>query len=211
MNPSLLLQFWSVALLLALTPGADWAYAIAAGVRSRSVAPSILGMVVGYAVVVTVVAAGVGTLVTAVPPIRTALMLAGGSYLVFLGVTTLLARHTAVAASDADLGDGRVAQFLRGAGVSGINPKGVLLLIALLPQFIAPGGWPAPAQMATLGALHVLDCAVVYSVGALSARRIVRAKPRAAIVVTRVSGILMTAIGVAILVEQLTGTAVPTR
>lgn len=41
---------------------------------------------------------------------------------------------------------------------SGLNPKGLLLFLALLPQFVrldAP--WPVAAQTATLGAVHMLN------------------------------------------------------
>jgi threonine/homoserine/homoserine lactone efflux protein len=201
---TLVLQFWTVALLLALTPGADWAYAIAAGLQPRSVLPSIAGMVAGYVVVVVVVALGIGALVTEYPAALAALTFAGAAYLLYLGVSTLLARsRPAVAASDRPVGTSARTRFLRGAGVSGINPKGVLLLLALLPQFVSPHGWPAPVQMGVLGSLHLLDCAVVYLLVALAARRILGSRPRASIVVTKVSGVLMVLIGLGLLAEQV--------
>lgn len=120
---SLVLQFWAVALLLALTPGADWAYAIAAGLQTRSVLPSILGMVFGYVVVVAVVAIGVGSLVTEYPVALTVLTLAGAAYLIYPGLSTLLAKAGAATASDKPVGDRPLAQFLRGAGVSGITRR----------------------------------------------------------------------------------------
>jgi threonine/homoserine/homoserine lactone efflux protein len=201
---TLMLQFWTVALLLALTPGADWAYAIAAGLQQRSVVPSVLGMVSGYVLVVIVVALGIGALVTEYPAALTVLTLAGAAYLLYLGASTLLARTGGVVvASDRPVGSSALVRFLRGAGVSGINPKGVLLLLALLPQFVSPHGWPAPVQMGVLGSLHLLDCAVVYLVVALAARRILGSRPRAAVVVTRASGVLMVLIGVGLLAEQV--------
>jgi threonine/homoserine/homoserine lactone efflux protein len=201
---TLVLQFWTVALLLALTPGADWAYAIAAGLQPRSVVPSILGMVSGYVVVVAVVALGIGALVTEYPAALAVLTLAGAAYLLYLGLSTLLARTRAgVAAGDRTVGTSARARFLRGAGVSGINPKGVLLLLALLPQFVSPHGWPAPVQMGVLGSLHLLDCAVVYLLVALAARRVLGSRPRASVVVTKVSGVLMVLIGTGLLAEQV--------
>jgi threonine/homoserine/homoserine lactone efflux protein len=209
---TLVLQFWTVAIMLALTPGADWAYAIAAGLQPRSVVPSVLGMVGGYLVVVVAVAIGIGALVTEAPAALTALTVAGAAYLLYLGCATLTVRTapiTAVGAVPAVGVDGRAvdtsarSRFLRGAGVSGINPKGVLLLLALLPQFVSPHGWPAPVQMGVLGGLHLLDCAVVYLLVALAARRILRSRPRATVVVTKVSGALMLLIGTGLLAEQI--------
>ena len=54
-----LTAFWAVSFLLVLVPGADWAYAIAAGLRDRSVLPAVAGLLAGYAVLTAVVAAGV--------------------------------------------------------------------------------------------------------------------------------------------------------
>ena len=39
-----LAAFWAVSFLLVLVPGADWAYAIAAGQRDRSVLPAVAGL-----------------------------------------------------------------------------------------------------------------------------------------------------------------------
>jgi len=201
-DASLAVQFWMVALLLALTPGADWAYAISTGLRSRSVMPAVLGMVSGYAVVVAVVAVGVGALVTRYPAALTALSLLGAGYLLYLGAGALFSRVEHVGASERPTGERALSQFLLGAGVSGINPKGLLLLLALLPQFTSPAGWPSGVQMLALGSLHVLNCAVIYTIVALLARRILQSRPRAGAVVTRVAGVAMTAFGVAVLVEQ---------
>ncbi|MFE6970924.1 LysE family translocator [Isoptericola sp. NPDC057653] len=203
MDVSSVVQFWVVAVLLALTPGADWAYAIAAGLRGRSVAPSVLGMVCGYVVVVGVVALGVGAVVTRYPAVLTVLTVAGAAYLVHLGVVTLRSTVGRLDASERPVGDRPLAQFLRGAGVSGINPKGLLLLLALLPQFTSPTGWPTSTQMLVLGGLHVANVAVIYSVVAVLARRVLSSRPRARVVVTKVSGVAMVVLGAALLVEKL--------
>jgi threonine/homoserine/homoserine lactone efflux protein len=202
-DPALVAQFWTIALLLVLTPGADWAYAIAAGIQTRNVAPSILGILAGYAVVVSAVALGVGALVTQVPGALPALTVVGGGYLVWLGVRTLASRVGPVDAGDATIEGVPLRRFLRGAGVSGINPKGLLLLLALLPQFTTPHALPPTLQMFALGGIHLLDCAVVYSVVALLAKRLLGSRPRAALYVTKAAGIAMLGIGAALLVERV--------
>jgi threonine/homoserine/homoserine lactone efflux protein len=203
MDTALMAQFWLVALLLALTPGADWAYAISAGLRARSVVPSVAGMASGYALVVTIVAVGAGAVVTAYPVTLTALTVIGSAYLLYLGVSTLTAKVQPITASDQPLGTGPLSQFFRGAGISGINPKGLLLLLALLPQFTsASGAWSSTAQMFTLGSLHVANCAVIYLGVALLAKQLLKSRPRASNAVVKVSGILMVLIGTSILVEQ---------
>lgn len=200
-----MLQFWVVAVMLALTPGPDWAYAIAAGLRARSVVPSVAGMLFGYAIVVAGVAVGVGALMARYPALLRVLTIAGGLYLLYLGITTLAQKVQHVAASERPVGANALAQFARGSGVSGINPKGLLLLLALLPQFTSPGGWPSSLQMLALGALHIINCAAVYFTVAVLARRILRSRPGATVVVTTLAGVAMTFIGGALLVERLQG------
>ena len=206
MDISLVGQFWIIALLLALTPGADWAFAIGAGLRARSVVPSILGVLFGYAIWIAVVAFGVGSLVTRYPAALTVLTIAGASYLLWLGISTLVRPfRQGEVGDDEPVAAGSLGQFLRGTGVSITNPKGLLLLLALLPQFISPQGWPSSAQMLVLGSIHLFNCATIYFTVALLARHVLRSRPRASLIVTKCSGIVMTLVGVALLVERVLG------
>jgi threonine/homoserine/homoserine lactone efflux protein len=198
-----LAAFWAVSALFVLTPGADWAYAIAAGLRHRSVLPAVGGMLGGHLLATVVVAAGVGALVAGAPAVLTVLTVVGAGYLVWLG-TGMLARPPAPEPA-AEAEDGSWArQAAKGLGISGLNPKVMLLFLALLPQFIdSHAPWPAAAQILVLGLVHVVSCAVVYTGVGAGARRVLRARPAAARAVTRVSGAAMIAIGAALMVEQL--------
>ncbi len=89
MPVSSVLAFWVIALLLIAVPGADWAFTISAGLRGRSVVPAVGGLVLGYAAVTLVVAAGVGALVTGSPNILTGLTIVGGAYLMGHGAMTV--------------------------------------------------------------------------------------------------------------------------
>ncbi len=93
-----------------------------------------------------------------------------------------------------------VRQFGRGVGVSAINPKELLLLLALLPQFTSPNGWPAWAQMLNLGSLQhaaQLRSRLLHRGAAGPAHPALAA--RASVVVTKLAGIVMTVIGAGIL------------
>ncbi|MGW0904248.1 LysE family translocator [Streptomyces sp. NPDC002853] len=205
MAVSSITAFWAVSVLLILVPGADWAYAINAGLRDRSVVPAVGGLLLGYLALTAVVAAGVAAVVASTPSVLTALTMLGALYLVWLGVTTLARPAVAGTASHEGGGAAVGARVLRGVGISGLNPKALLLFLALLPQFTAPhGSWPLAAQIGTLGLVHTLSCAAIYlSVGVL-ARTILRARPAAARAVTRVSGAAMIVIGVLLIAERLT-------
>ncbi|KIF79186.1 lysine transporter LysE [Streptomyces sp. 150FB] len=198
--------FWAISVLLVLVPGADWAYATTAGLRDRSVLPAVSGLLLGYVGLTAVVAAGVATVVAGTPAVLDALTVLGALYLMWLGATTLARPAAPRASPDGADGVPGKARILKGAGISGLNPKALLLFLALLPQFTdAHSRWPLAAQIGTLGLLHTLNCGAVYlSVGTL-ARTVLRTRPTAARAVTRVSGAAMIAIGVLLLAERLTG------
>ena len=197
--------FWAVSFLFVITPGADWAYAIAAGLRHRVMVPAVGGLLVGHLTATAVVAAGVGALVARSPLILTVLTAVGAAYLVWLGIGMLA--HPATPQAHAEEQSGSwLRQVAKGAGVSGLNPKVFLLFLALLPQFTDPGAaWPIAAQILVLGLIHVASCAVVYTGVGTAARRVLRAQPTAACAVSRFSGTAMIVIGVVLLAEQLIG------
>jgi threonine/homoserine/homoserine lactone efflux protein len=195
--------FWVVSLLLVLVPGADWAYAIAAGLRDRSVLPAVAGLLTGYVALTIVVAAGVAALVARWPLLLTALTVLGALYLFWLGLTTT-ARPGAPAAAAGESSGPWMRRAARGAGISGLNPKALLLFVALLPQFIARGAaWPFAAQIVVLGLVHTANCGVVYTGVGITARRVLRARPAIAVAVTRFSGAAMIVIGILLLAERL--------
>ncbi|MGO1183873.1 MAG: LysE family translocator [Micrococcaceae bacterium] len=213
MEISLIAQFWLVAVLFVLTPGADWAFAMSAGVGQRSPLPSVLGLLSGHLIAIGVVAAGVGTLVAQAPAAMTVLTVGGAGYLLWLGVGMLRS-----AARDSTRGVSRdgegaavvvrsssvVRQLGTGAGVSLLNPKVILLLLALLPQFVdRSGALPFSVQMGLLGSVHVASCAVVYLFVGYGARRVLRTRPRAARWVTLISGVAMIGIATVLLGEKL--------
>jgi threonine/homoserine/homoserine lactone efflux protein len=197
--------FWAVSFLLVITPGADWAYAIAAGLRHRVVLPAVGGLLVGHLAATAVVAVGVGALIARSPRVLTVLTAVGAAYLVWLGIGMLVHPPAPQTHTEEPAGSW-LRQAAKGAGVSGLNPKVFLLFLALLPQFTHPdAAWRIAAQIVVLGLVHVASCAVVYTGVSTGARRVLRARPTAARAVTRFSGTAMIVIGVVLLAEQLIG------
>lgn len=197
------LAFWSVAFLLIAVPGADWAFTISAGLRGRSVLPAVGGLVTGYAAVTIVVAAGVGALVAGSPGLLAGLTLVGGAYLVWHGVTTLM-RPSAPDPRGARSEGTEWRIFLRGIGVSGLNPKGLLIFVALLPQFTDPDGrWPIAGQIGVLGTTYMATCALFYLALGTLARGALRGRPAAARSIGRLSGAAMAGLGAWLLVDRL--------
>jgi threonine/homoserine/homoserine lactone efflux protein len=202
MDSGLLFSFLAVDLLLVCVPGADWAYVITTALRGRPVSRAVAGLVCGYALHTALATAGLAVLVAGSPRLLTALTVAGAGYLLWLGWGVL--RRPAVPGATDEAADDR-GLFLRGATISGLNPKGLLLYLSVLPQFLSLRGThlPVAAQTATLGLLHMACCAAVYlTVGAVS-RALLAARPAAARAVTRTSGAAMVGIGALLLAERL--------
>jgi threonine/homoserine/homoserine lactone efflux protein len=205
MDTTTLAAFLAVDLLLVFTPGADWAYAISAGLRERSVVPAVTGLIAGHAAYALVAVAGLTVIVASSPAALTALTVAGAGYLLWLG-RGVLRQPATPATAGASTDASRVRVMLKGAGISGLNPKALLLYFALFPQFIdTAGGWPVAAQTGLLSMLHLTACAVVYLAVGVLARTVLKTRPSSARVVTRVSGAMMIAIGAFLLVERLAG------
>jgi len=214
MDVQLLLACWGMMTLMVLVPGPDWAYIIAAGTRERTILPSLGGILVGYLAAVTAVAVGVGAAVAALPWVLVGLTFAAAAYLSFLGIR-VLRQPPALVAGDAASGGvaGGVAggvvdrpwlRFAQGTGVSGLNPKGLLVLVVLLPQFTdAAGAWPIPVQLAVLGLIFVGSCALVYSVVGVGAKAVLRVRPSVTRIISRVSGAAMIVLAVVLVVEQV--------
>lgn len=209
--------FWAVTALLIAVPGADWAYVIGSVLVGRPVVLAVGGLAIGYATLTILVAAGVGALVARTPASLTALTVAGGLYLIWLGARTFTrpAGHVVTAgppeaqagppgATAGPAAGSSRATLVRGIGVSGLNPKGLLVFLALLPQFTNPRtGWPMTAQLAVLGLVFTITCALFYlSMGSL-VRRILAARPGVARAISRFSGAAMIFIGLLLLAERL--------
>jgi threonine/homoserine/homoserine lactone efflux protein len=195
MAASSIIAFWTVAAVLIVAPGADWAFTLGAILRGNAVAAAVGGLVTGYAIMTATVAAGVGAVVAGSSAALTAITFVGGAYLVWLGIGTLRRPKSPVVEVGAPNRTNRDT-YLEGIGVSGLNPKGLLILVALLPQFTNPqSSWPLAAQMVALGLTFTLTCAVFYTLLGSFATAVLLARPAAARIVSRLSGIGMVATG----------------
>lgn len=207
MNAQLFFAFIVVAAALACTPGVDWAYSITAGLRQRSFVPAVAGLCGGYLLHTILMVVGLAALLAGMPGVLGWITVAGAGYLLWLGVSTLRSwRGASFDTADpvASPATNQLRTFLQGMGTSGINPKGLLFYIALVPQFVSPeASLPVPVQSGLLGLTFVLLAGMVYTGVALLARKLLQSRPGAARKVTFTSGIIMVALGVALLSEQL--------
>lgn len=162
LDPAQLWGFLAAAMLVTLAPGPDnlmvLSLSLARG-RKQGVVFA-LGCAAGCLNHTALAALGVGALIAASPAAFTALKIAGGLYLAWLGIQALRHAGSAQAAAAAE-GDCRKL-FLRGLMANAVNPKVVLFFLAFLPQFVDPTRGDAPWQMAALGLIFTVQGAMLF-------------------------------------------------
>ncbi len=170
------LGFFAACWLISLSPGPGAVTCMSTGVRHpyRRAVFTVLGIVAGIQTLVALVAVGVGALVAASGAVLGAVRWLGVAYLMYLGVVQFRAPAGAMAAREGETADETPrALFLRGYLVNVTNPKGIVFLLAVLPQFVDPAR-PAAPQYALCGASLAATDLVVMSGYALVARSVLR-------------------------------------
>lgn len=137
-----LLAFCTMSLLLSAVPGPSVLFVVGRALahgRATALA-SVLGNALGGYVLVVAVALGVGSLVERSAVLFHTIKLLGAAYLIVLGVTAMQAswraRDVAGQPSDAKTVDRRAGSVRAGFWVGVTNPKSVVFLTAVLPQFV---------------------------------------------------------------------------
>jgi homoserine/homoserine lactone efflux protein len=177
MSLELLLAFVAACILLGLTPGPNMAVTMAntlsGGLRGGLV--TLAGTTTGLAVLVSVAAAGMTSVMVFMSTWFDVIRWVGAVYLVYLGVRQLWrVREQAPPVEGGTIKRRHANRYLQGLLVSLSNPKVILFLGAFLPQFVDPRA-DAAAQLFVLAALFVavllaVDIAMTVAVAKASAR-----------------------------------------
>ena len=187
------LNFALVALVLTLIPGPAFITVLTTALRrgSKPGAYATAGIVVGDAVYFFLTAIGLGSLLATSFWTFTIIKWLGIAYLVYLGLSSLFFPSNTLMAADGGSVSGR-SSFLTALTVQLANPKLLLFLAALVPQFLDPTHPVAP-QLAVMGATLMLSDTIVYLLLAMLAARVrpLLASRRATRMVSRVSGVAM--------------------
>ncbi|WP_370288888.1 LysE family translocator [Nocardioides sp.] len=170
-----LLPFALAAGILILIPGPSVVFTVGRALAyGRGVAlATVAGNTAGLATIVVLVAAGLGVVVQESIVVFTALKLLGAAYLLYLGVQAIRHRSGFTEADDAGAGLLPLRTAMRQGYVVGVsNPKGFMIMGALLPQFVDRGEGQVAAQMLLLGAVAVALAIVSDSAWAVLAARV---------------------------------------
>lgn len=167
------LGFLLAAVMIAVTPGPGAVLSMSTGGRHGywAALTAILGLQVAILVHLLIVAVGFGALLAASETAFFVVKLMGAAYLVWLGIAKWRAPLSSVDKNLVSLPRGGF--FLQGLLVNLINPKAIIFIGALVPQFINPVQ-PILAQYlivaATLSSIDV----IAMSIYALAAVRMGR-------------------------------------
>lgn len=132
-----LLALVSFACVMAFTPGPNNIMLTASGANfgfARTI-PHMLGVEIGFIVVLAACGAGLGAVLTAFPAVQTVLKVAGALYLLWLAWKIA----NAGAASGGQASVGKPLTFLQAAAFQWVNPKGIVAALGAIAVFVRPG------------------------------------------------------------------------
>ncbi|TGV05540.1 LysE family translocator [Alcaligenaceae bacterium 429] len=202
-------QFWAfllTALAVTASPGPDNLMVLGVGMsKGRRYGMMFgLGCALGCISHTVLAVLGVSALIMASPTAFTILKIAGGLYLLWLGIQALRSSGQ-VRAVAADVQPSMQGLFIKGLVANAINPKVIMFFLAFLPQFVQPQQANVSLQMAVLGIIFTMQSVVLFvalgffagSVGQWLNRR-----PRAGVWLDRLAGGVFVALGLRLLIAK---------
>ena len=199
MSVEMWLAFVGASVILLIIPGPTIltviSYWVAHGKRAN--VPLVAAVALGDSTALVLSLLGLGALLAVSAFWFTAVKLAGGLYLIYLGIKLLRAGISAQQLSDTAIPGSRWKLFANTYLVTALNPKGMIFFVAFLPQFLNPAG-DVTMQLWILSVTFVVFAtinATLYAVFAVTARRILTS-PRAQRRFNFIGGSLLTGAGV---------------
>lgn len=167
-------SFFCAACLIALSPGSgailSMSHGLAYGVKRASV--TIFGLQLGLLLVLVIAGAGVGSILLASEIAFSIVKFLGASYLIYLGLQQFFSKQTGNAqlSLEAKSNCPSLAQrILTGFLTNASNPKGIVFMVAVLPNFINSQA-PLLPQLGILALTMVfVDTSVMHAYALLAA------------------------------------------
>src|SRR5882724_7841596 len=161
MQPATMLVFAATVLPLVCTPGPDTLFVASLGLSGGPCAAmrANFGVLLGYAMHAVLAAFGVAALVAASPLLFEILRWVGVAYLAYLAMKLIRSALHPGRLSLAQTPDNALVR--RGFLTSFLNPKGMMVYFAILPNFMIPGDDVA-LQAVVLSAIFIALCAIIY-------------------------------------------------
>lgn len=164
------ITFFVAGCIIAISPGSgavlSMSHGLSYGVRKAS--GTILGLQAGLLLILAIAGAGVGSLLMASEVAFRVVKTVGALYLIYLGLSQFFAKSDAKQNNDMLAAQAGVApsfrkRFLIGFLTNATNPKGIIFMVAVLPQFITHQA-PLLPQLLILGVtMCSIDLVVMHS------------------------------------------------
>ena len=173
MSWTMWLAFLAAALVIAVSPGPGAVLSMSTGLRYGYAAAlrAIAGLQIALLLQLGVVALGLGAVLATSETAFAVVKFAGAAYLIWLGVQKWRSPPEPIGGDGEGLRvQSRRQLYAQGILVNLTNPKAIVFIAALVPQFIVPDQpqWP---QFAIIGATMVAVDTMVMSCYALLATR----------------------------------------
>lgn len=159
------LAFLATAVMLTATPGPDNLMVLSMGMsRGRRAGIAFgLGCALGCLSHTLLAVVGIGALVAASPLAFTALKVAGGAYLLWMGVQAWRHAGAVRVGGGEAMAEAPLRQlFVKGLIANAINPKVVLFFLSFLPQFVVASQGGVEWQLGLLGVLFTAQAALLF-------------------------------------------------
>jgi homoserine/homoserine lactone efflux protein len=164
-TPEIWAAFFVAAWLICLSPGPGAISSMSTGARFpyRRAVWNIVGLQSAILLQVMIVAVGIGALFVASATAFAFVQWFGVLYLIYLGVRQWRTPSAFAADTAHPTSHTRRELFVRGFLVNMANPKGIVFLLAVLPQFVIPSRGSLAGQYAILGATLITVDSLVMS------------------------------------------------
>ncbi len=136
MNSEVLFALAAYAFVTSITPGPNNFMLLSSGVNFgfvRSI-PHMLGIGIGFVVLLLAVGFGLGAVLTSFPALHTGLKIVGGAYLLYLAWKIAMSRSVE---SGGD-GSAQPMTFLQAAAFQWVNPKAWVMAVTAMAVFSNP-------------------------------------------------------------------------
>ena len=166
------ITFFLACWAISLSPGPGAIAAMSAGLNQgfRRGYFMVFGLVLGIWTLVGIVVAGLGAIIAASNTAFTVLKFLGAAYLVWIGVSQWRASDKPlVAATDAPILT-RKQLIMRGWAINATNPKGMVFMAAVVPNFIDLSHPLVPQYFVIMMTLSFTDLVVMAGYVALASR-----------------------------------------
>lgn len=171
MSWSVWLTFLGASIVISLSPGAGAIASMSTGLRYglRRGYWNIFGLQIGLLVQIGIVAVGLGAVLANSALAFTAIKWFGVAYLVYLGIRQWRSAPSEVADAPA-VADRGTTMLARGFLVNASNPKAVVFMVAVLPQFLDPARPLITQYLAIAATMVVVDMLVMTGYTSLASR-----------------------------------------